>query len=398
MHTELANLVKLAYPAGMDEKYSDCKTPGQLIEAALKEKNWTQRVLAIVLGVDETGLNKIIADKRAISAEMALHLEEVLEVPAAQFLRLQAEYDLAKARIVAKPNPKRSTRAHLYAGLPVSEMIKRGWLDATDVRDTERVEAELARFFGVDRMEDIEVLPHAAKKTAVNSPATPAQIAWLSRVRQIASEMMVPKYTELAGRRAIERLQPLVSAAEEVRKVPRILAEAGIRFLIVEALPHAKIDGVCFWLNDQAPVIALSMRYDRVDNFWFVLRHELEHVIQGDGKEAAILDDLEGERASTASSASLPEEERVANQAASEFCVPQKSMDSFIARKAPFFAERDLLGMAATLKVHPGLIAGLLQHRTGRYDRFRTHLVKVRSLVAPGAIVDGWGDVAPVGD
>jgi HTH-type transcriptional regulator / antitoxin HigA len=138
------------------------------------------------------------------------------------------------------------------------------------------------------------------------------------------------------------------------------------------------------------------MRYDRIDNFWFVLRHELEHVIQGDGKEAAILDDLEGERAST--SESLPEEERVANQVASEFCVPQKSMDSFIARKAPFFAERDLLGMAATLKIHPGLIAGLLQHRTGRYDRFRAHLVKVRSLVAPDAIVDGWGDVAPVGD
>lgn len=379
----------------MNEKYTDCKTPGQLIEAALKEKNWTQRVLAIVLGVDETGLNKIIADKRAVSAEMALHLEEVLAVPAAQFLRLQAEYELAKARIVAKPDPKRSTRAHLYAGLPVSEMVKRGWLDATDVRDTERVEAELARFFGVGRIEDVEVLPHAAKKTAVNGPATPAQIAWLHRVRQIAAEMIVPKYTNLACRRAIERLQSLLSAAEEVRKVPRILAEAGIRFLLVEALPQAKIDGVCFWLNDDSPVIALSMRYDRIDNFWFVLRHELEHVIQGHGKEAAILDDLEGERAST--SASIPEEERIANQAASEFCVPRKSMDSFVARKSPFFAERDLLGMAATLKIHPGLIAGQLQHRTGRYDRFRTHLVKVRALVAPSAIVDGWGDIAPVG-
>jgi HTH-type transcriptional regulator/antitoxin HigA len=379
----------------MDEKYLDCKTPGQLIEAALKDKNWTQRVLAIVLGVDETGVNKIIADKRTISAELALHLEEVLEIPAAQFLRLQAEYELAKARIVAKPNPKRSTRAQLFAGLPVSEMIKRGWLDAADVRDTERVEAELTRFFGVDRVEDIEVLPHAAKKTAVNSPATPAQIAWLNRVRQVASEMMVPKYTELAGRRAIDRLQPLISAAEEIRKVPRILAEAGIRFLLVESLPQAKIDGVCFWLNDYAPVIALSMRHDRIDNFWFVLRHELEHVIRGDGKHAAILDDLEGERATT--SESIPEEERIANQAASEFCVPKKSMDSFIARKAPFFAERDLLGMAATLKVHPGLIAGQLQHRTGRYDRFRTYLVKVRALVAPSAIVDGWGDVAPIG-
>lgn len=380
----------------MDDKYIDCKTPGQLIEAALKDRGWTQRVLAIVLGIEETGLNKVIADKRTISAELALHLEEVLGVAAAQFLRLQSEYELAKARIIAKPDPKRATRAQLYAGLPVSEMIKRGWLNAKDVRDTEQVEAELARFFHVERVEDIEVLPHAAKKTAVNSPATPAQIAWLNRVRQIASEMLVPKYTQLAGRRAIERLQPLISAAEEVRKVPRILAESGIRFLLVESLPQAKIDGVCFWLNDHAPVIALSMRHDRIDNFWFVLRHELEHVVHGHGKLAAILDDLEGDRASTGSS--VPEEERIANQAASEFCVPQKSLESFIARKAPFFAERDLLGMAATLKIHPGLIAGQLQHRTGRYDRFRTHLVKVRALVGPSAIVDGWGDIAPVGE
>ena len=58
-----------------------------------------------------------------------------------------------------------------------------------------------------------------------------------------------------------------------VRKLghaPRILAEAGIRFTIVESLSTAKIDGACLWLDDQAPVIATSFRYDRIDNFWFV--------------------------------------------------------------------------------------------------------------------------------
>jgi len=76
----------------------------------------------------------------------------------------------------------------------------------------------------------------------------------------------------------------------EARKVPRILAEHGIRFLIVESLPSAKIDGVCFWLNDVSPVVALSMRFDRIDNFWFVLRHELEHVVQRHGLSKMMLD------------------------------------------------------------------------------------------------------------
>jgi HTH-type transcriptional regulator / antitoxin HigA len=72
-------------------------------------------------------------------------------------------------------------------------------------------------------------------------------------------------------------------------------------------------------------------------------------------------------------------------------------MDAFIARKAPFFNERDIIGFARTIGVHPGLVAGQLRHRMNRYDRWANHLAKIRSLVAPSAIVDGWGDVAPVG-
>ena len=138
-----------------------------------------------------------------------------------------------------------------------------------------------------------------------------------------------------------------LSAPEEARKVPRILAECGIRYVIVESLTSAKIDGVCFWLNDHSPVIGMSLRHDRIDNFWFVLRHEIEHVLRQHGQiQAAIMLDaeLEGEKAGTGSS--ISEEERVANEAAANFCVPQQSLKSFIARKSPFFNERDILGFA----------------------------------------------------
>jgi HTH-type transcriptional regulator/antitoxin HigA len=190
-------------------------------------------------------------------------------------------------------------------------------------------------------------------------------------------------------------LRPLLNSAEAARKVPKILAESGVRFVIVESLPSAKIDGVCFWLDERSPVIGMTLRFDRIDNFWFVLRHEIEHVIRKHGQSAAMLDiSLEGERAGTG--ASLPEEERVANEAAAEFCVPQKQLKHFIQVKSPFFAERDIRGFAATYKIHPGLVAGQLQHKTERYDLFRNHLVKIRSVVTPNAMVDGWGDVAPI--
>lgn len=372
------------------------RTPGQLIQELLDSRGWTQRVLAIVLGADETGVNKIIAGKRAVDAELALALSELFGVPAERFLELQKTYDLAQARIVTRADPGRANRAHLFGNLPISEMMKRGWIDVDDMRNVPKVEAALTKFFGAASPAEIEVLPHAAKKTNFSSDVTPAQIAWLYRVKELASEMLVARYSPEAVRGAVSKISALLASPDEARKVPRILAECGIRYVLVESLTGAKIDGVCFWLNDKSPVIAQSLRYDRIDNFWFVLRHEMEHVLQLHGRSVIMLDaELEGERAGVGPN--IPEEERLANQAAAEFCVPQKKLDGFIARKAPFFAERDILGFARTLQIHPGIVAGQLQHRTKRYDRFRDHLVKVRSIIAPSAIVDGWGDVAPAG-
>jgi len=372
------------------------KTPGQLIQDLLDERGWTQRVLAIVLAADETGINKIISGKRPLDAEMALLLSELFGVEAERFLELQKSYDLAQARLLSRPDPSRVNRAHLFGKLPIAEMIKRGWIDAHDVRNVTEVEAALAKFFHADSPQEIEILPHAAKKTTVAGGVTPAQLAWLYRVKEIASEMMVARHSPSAVRKAIPKLKELLSSAEAARKVPRILAECGIRYLIVESLTGSKIDGVCFWLNPASPVIGMSLRFDRIDNFWFVLRHELEHILELHGQSAIMLDvELEGERAGIGES--IAEEERIANKAAAEFCVPQQSLESFVARKSPFFAERDIIGFARTLKIHPGLVAGQLQRRIGRYDRFRNHLVKIRSAIAPSAMVDGWGDVAPVG-
>lgn len=372
-------------------------TPGQLIADLLKQRGWTQRTLAVVLEKDESTVNKIVAGKGSVTTETALALEDVFGVDAGRFLELQRDYDLAIARLSSRPDKSRATRAALFGDLPVKAMIDRGWISADDPQDLRSVESGLVEFFGVSSSDEIEILPHAAKKTAVNSDVTPAQLAWLYRVKSIAEELLVAKYSPAGLERALPKLHALTVAPEEARKVPRILAECGIRFVVVESLPAAKIDGVCFWLDDSSPVVGVSMRHDRIDNFWFVLRHELEHVRLGHGKTEMVLDtNLEGDRAGVGDN--VPEQERLANAAAQDFCVPAGKMDSFVIRKAPFFSERDMLGFAKILRVHPGIVAGQLQHKTGRFDRFRQHLAKIKDHVVPGAASDGWGDVYPLGD
>lgn len=393
---KLSELRKLESSDRMTLMDDEFRTPGQFIKALLERKGWDQRVLAAVFGVEEAAVSKLISGKRTVDAETAIVLSEVFGVEAERFLQLQKDYELAKARIETLPDPGRATRAQLFGQLPIAEMITRGWLKAESVRNVPQVESELAKFFGVDSVSNIEILPHAAKKTDTATPVTPSQLAWIHRVKQIASEMVVPRFSRARTIAALETLQNLLMSAEEARKVPRILAECGIRFVIVESLKGAKIDGVCIWLNPDAPVIGMSLRYDRIDNFWFVLRHEIEHVLRGHGKDALILDAEIVEINQSADDSGISESEAVANAAAADFCVPSKYMEQFITRKAPVVSKRDMLGFAKTIRVHPGIVAGQLQRKLGRYNLFHDYLTKVRSIVAPSAAIDGWGDIFPV--
>lgn len=363
--------------------------PGEIIKDELEARGWSQRDLAYILGRPEQAINMIISGKRGISAEMAKALEKAFDVPAEFFLNLQKIYDLSRAE---DPEPDIAKRAQFYqSSFPVREMIRRGWLEDTDPG---LLEAQMIRFFGVNHIHDIPHLRHAAKKTNYDEIPT-SQLAWLFRVRQIARSIAAPKYSEKKLRQSISDLARLLVSPEEARHVPRILMECGVRYIVVETLPQAKIDGVCFWLTNAEPVIGMSVRYDRIDNYWFVLRHEIEHVLNRDGQEREIIDaELEGERA--APNGPISKEEQLANAAAAEFCVPGAKIQSFISRKYPYISERDIIGLANTLQIHPGIVVGQLHATTKEYRYFRKLLAKIREHIVTSALVDGWGNVAPV--
>jgi HTH-type transcriptional regulator/antitoxin HigA len=370
------------------------KTPGQLLVSLLAERGWSNRLLSSVTGLEESGIGRMLSDKKPVTAEVAVILEEVFGVQAERFINLQKSFELAKARITAMPDPQRATRAQLLGELPIQEMISRNWIKVNNQKNVDEIESELTKFFHTSNLAEIEQLPHSAKKTNPNATVTLAQLAWLYRVQQIAREIIAPKYSEKKTREAIPKLKALLIAPEEARNVPKILNECGIRFLVVEALKSSKIDGVCCWLNPHSPTIALTLRYDRMDNFWFVLRHEIEHVLQGHGIRSPIIDAEIESMGKSGSNVDI--EEKVANDAASEFCAPQLRIDSFIARKAPIFPERDFLGLSKVLGVHPCLVAGQIRFKTGRFDLFNSHMEKIRNCVLPSSIVDGWGDIAPI--
>lgn len=360
--------------------------PGVYIREEMEARGWRQRDLAFVLGSTEQAMNLLLSGKRGVSADMAKALGKAFDVSPALFLNLQRAYDLAQA---PEADPGIARRAALQSSYPLREMIRRKWIQDGDA---DELEAQMARFFEVANSNELPSLPHAARKTRYDE-TPPLQLAWLARVRQIARSMKrVKTYSAKALSEALPRLRALMKDPEQVRLVPEILAACGVRLVIVEALPGAKIDGACLWLDGKMPVIGLSLRHDRIDNFWFVLRHEIEHVLKGDGKTHEIIDvDLEG-----ADPKALPAHETAANAASAAFSLPQGEMDRFVLAKSPFFSERDILALAARHDVHPGIVVGQIQKRTERWTLLRKHLVKIREHILPVAIVDGWGAVARV--
>ena len=372
-----------------------CET--RFIRARFLRPNWTSGAgikihLTFVLGSNPKAVNQIINAKQGVSPAMSKALGDALNLPANFFADLQQTYDLASA---SDPDPSVSMRARLRQNYPIREMIKRGWLKDGDA---DSLAKQLAGYFEVQSPHEVPHLAHAAKKTAYEEREIPGpQLAWLFRVRQIAKSVASPPYSESKLRSALDTMRELRIAPEEARRVPRLLGESGVRLVIVEALPGSGIDGVCLWLDNKSPVIGLSMRFDRLDNFWFVLRHEMEHVLRGHGrsKQQGMIDaDLQGDQAGTGDS--IPDEERVANAAASDFCVAAEKMELFFLRKHPFFYEKDILAFAKIQGIHPALPIGQIQHRLRRYDYLKKHQAKVREFVLPGAIVDGWGQAMPM--
>jgi HTH-type transcriptional regulator/antitoxin HigA len=247
-------------------------------------------------------------------------------------------------------------------------------------------EREVLAFFGITSLDEEPELSAAARKAASHPTMTPAQRAWLFRAKKLASVLHVKRYSKTALEQHVAALHALTVREEEIRQVPKVLAEMGIRLVVVEPLPRTKIDGAAFWLDAKSPVIVLSLRYDRIDGFWHTLIHELSHIRHQDG---LVLDD---ELVGASRQVGSDDTERRADREASEFLIPPEKLESFIARVAPRFSKRRITQFANLHQIHPGIIVGQLQYRGAiKYSHSREMLVGIRSIITESALTDGWG-------
>lgn len=364
------------------------RSPGDLLRALLDERDWTQEELAFITGTSRQTIAQIIANRSGITADMAVAFAGAFGVPASDWLRLDSLYRLSQ---VKKGSVEVEQRARAYMVAPVREMQKRGWI--RDTRNIAEIETDLIRFFEAESLESIPPISVATRRSNATEPTiSPIQRAWCFRARELAKALkVIPfKCDEVAMRRLRMKLRDLAAYTKESRHLPKILAQHGIRFVVVEPLPGAKIDGATFWLDQDSPVIAVSIRYDRIDNFWFTVMHEFSHVVNGDAFSLDI--DLEGDEEVQAVPPELVACEQRANIEAAGFLIGKSDLDSFVGRVAPLFSQERIVQFAHSVKIHPGIVVGQLKHRGELHPGSHRHLVsKIREVITETALTDGWG-------
>lgn len=261
-------------------------------------------------------------------------------------------------------------------------MARRGWLPGVDsLDDIEAVREGLLSFYGVSALSEIPAsVLHSAKKTNEFEEDTADLIAWVGRAKQISRHISLPAlYRPEIMDDLLTHLKKLLKLAENVSKTVDLLAEYGIRLVFVEKLKSSKIDGACFWLSDAEPVIAMSLRFDRIDNFWYVLRHELHHVSKNDGKTNV------GNQVSM-------RQEQDADEAYVRFIDPEQSIADYLRSNTASYD--GVAALSQRLGIHQGLVAGQIQHQTHNYALFRTYLEPIRKyIISFGKNVDGWSHV-----
>ncbi len=219
----------------------------------------------------------------------------------------------------------------------------------------------------------------ALQRQRVRSGSQPNQyalLAWQCRVLQLAQNDPPAKKFDANALDEVW-LKTLVQLSRlpngPVRAI-EYLSNAGIAFVIEPHLTSTHLDGAAL-LTDDYPVVGLTLRRDRLDNFWFVLLHEIIHIMKHLKKGS--VEDIFDEGVCEGGNTNLTDIEREADELAGQALIPNHIWELSIARFAR--SESAAISLASELKISPSIVAGRIRHEADNW-------VILRDLVGQGEL------------
>jgi|LSQX01.2.fsa_nt_gb HTH-type transcriptional regulator/antitoxin HigA len=361
----------------MNKKFKPFRvsSPGNILARELAARNWAQKDLAQIMGRPEQVVSGIIKATKSITPETAMDLESALGIDASFWLRLDSRYKLFLAEKRKDNNGSNdiSRKAQIYDLVPVNELTKRGYLIHDKNTPIETLEAQVCELYEVSRIEDIgENLPLVARHSPVWEPDQRGLQAWITLARHEARKQSIAISSKQQIRKRLDKILEITSDVSQICNLRSILQDIGVGFVVIPHFQKTYLDGAVFYENDR-PVIGLTLRYDRIDNFWFTLFHELGHIIHDHKRD--FFDSIDNK-------ADSDKRESEADEFAQNLLIPNEDIQAFRNRCNGRFTRGRIIEFAAAIKRHPGIVVGRLQHdKDIPYSSMKSLIPKVSSYL-----------------
>lgn len=256
--------------------------PGSLILDEIKFRGINQADLAVQMSVQKSLLNEIIKGKRALTADIALLLEKILEIPAQYWMNLQSQFELDLARINEK-NIKKLANVEKWSIInqyvPISYLKKQNYIQ-DDINDNIEKIKSIYSVDSIDQLVQKNAQQHFAfyRKSEKLIVEDKNMLAWNMLAQFEAKNQTINSFNYSNVPSLIEELKQIFfENSNTIEKVKTKLNQYGVKFILLEKIEKAPIDGYTFWSGDN-PAIAMTVRHKRIDNFAFTLMHEIGHI------------------------------------------------------------------------------------------------------------------------
>ncbi|HTU09408.1 MAG TPA: ImmA/IrrE family metallo-endopeptidase [Allosphingosinicella sp.] len=318
----------------------EAPTPLAAIRFRMEQQELTPRHLEPYIG-SRARVSEVLSGTRPLSIDMIRALHQHLGIP--------AEVLLGTDDLEDRPPPELSK--------PATKVLTQLKL----MKPAESLSAFLSRVCGESPALAMLRKTRTARTNAKTDLA--ALQAWCAGAMLRSHEIALTGQFDPArfNDQAIGALVRLSVEAHGPRLARERLASLGVPLVILPHLPGTHLDGAAMRRSDGVPIIALTLRRDRIDNFWFTLAHECVHISRHLGDAATVIfDDLE-----ISSSEQIEQE---ADAAAAEALIPASLWASF--PEGTFSSNADIAELARRAGVHPAIVAGRWQMRNRDFRKF----------------------------
>lgn len=299
-------------------------------------------------------VSEVLNSKRPLSLAMIRKLSDGLGIPA----------DV----LIQDPNKQQQFEQDTnWQAFPLAEMRKRGYFPdfngtLYELKEyaTEQIGSFLAQV-DLDCKAQPMMMRTSAHLRSNDKESDPyAMRAWQARVLHLVqSQKRLDKYVPgTVNQTWMRELAKLSWSQQGPALAVEYLNRSGIHVVFEAHLPKTYLDGAVCLSESKHPVVALTLRHDRLDNFWFTLMHELAHIaLHFDGNESWYLDDLDA--------VSTDPKEDQADALAREVLIPAVAISNGLPQDAP-----GVEVLARSLSISPCIVAGRTRREAADYELF----------------------------